>query len=63
MARSIAGFAGSLKIEDDGVLFGLIGDEILVVPGILFENALKAALDAGGFVEDDVVSHTPARSR
>ena len=51
------GFAGSLQIQDDGVLFGLIRDEVLLVPCVFGQNALEAPLDGGGFVEDNVVSH------
>ena len=57
------GFTGSLEIEDNRILFRLIRHEILLIPDILFENPLEASFDAGGFVEDDVVSHRPARAR
>ncbi len=51
------GFAGPLQIQDDGVLFGLIRDEVLLVPCVFGQDALEAPLDGGGFVEDNVVSH------
>jgi hypothetical protein len=60
MAKSMAVL---LQIQDDGVLFGLIRYQILIIPCIFFQNALKASLDARCFVQDDVVSHTPTRSR
>jgi hypothetical protein len=53
------GFTGPLKVQDDGVLLGLIRSQILLVSGILFNDALKASLDGGGFVENDVVNHRP----
>jgi hypothetical protein len=55
------GFAGTLKIQDDRILLGLIGNEVLLVPGQFLVNALPTSLDVGGFIENDVVSHTPTR--
>lgn len=57
------GFTGSLEIEDNRILLRLIRREILLVLGILFKNPLETALDAGGFVEDDIVSHRSVRAR
>ena len=54
-------FAGALKIEDNRVLFGLIRGQVLLLPGMLLLNTLKTSFDAGGFVENDVVSHRPTR--
>jgi len=52
-------FTGLLKIEHDGILLGLIRFEIAPVSREFSLNALKTSFDAGGFVEDHVVSHTP----
>ncbi len=55
-------FASPLKIQHDRVLLGLIRNEVLLVSGVFILNALKASLDAGGFVKNYIVSHTPARA-
>lgn len=52
-------FASPLQIQDDGVLFGLIRDEVLLVPCVFIQDTLEAPLNGGGFVENDVVSHRP----
>jgi hypothetical protein len=44
------GFAGPLQIQDDGVLFGLIRDEVLLVPCIFVQNALEAPLDGAALL-------------
>lgn len=56
-------FAGALEIEDDRVLFRLIREQMGIVSIVLLEDPPKASLDAGGFVENDIVSHTPTRFR
>lgn len=55
-------FTGALKIEDDGILLSLIGDKVLFVSCVFLLDGPKATLDAGGLVQDHVVSHTPARA-
>ena len=55
-------FTCTLKIENDGILLGLIGDKVLHVSCVFLLDAPKATLDAGGFVHDHVVSHTLVRA-
>ena len=47
----------SLLCLDDRILLRLIPNEILFIACIFFFNAMKTSLDAGCFVQDDVVSH------
>jgi hypothetical protein len=55
-------FAGSLQIEDNGVLLDLACKEVVLVPCAFVLTVLEASLDRGGLVlvEDDIVSHRRA---
>ncbi len=51
------GFARALKIQDNGVLLGLILNKIPVGTSVFFFNATNTPFDACGLVEDDIISH------
>lgn len=52
---------GLLQIEDNGIQFDLIGDEVLPVSRIFFLDASKTTFDAGRFIHNYIISHTSAR--